>query len=43
MTYSSINDEEFKAIQAAAVPLPLMGLGALGMFALGFTRKKKAI
>lgn len=40
-TYSSIYDEEFKAIQAAAVPLPLMDLGALGLFALGFARKKK--
>jgi len=41
-TYSSINDEEFKAIQAAAVPLPLMGLGALGLLGLGFSRKKKS-
>jgi len=41
-TYSSINDEEFKTIQAAAaVPLPLMGLGALGLLGLGFSRKKK--
>lgn len=40
-SYSSINDEEFKTAQAAAVPLPLMGLGALGLFALGFARKKK--
>ncbi len=42
-SFSSLNDGEFRAIQAAAVPLPLMGLGAIGLLALGFTRKKKAI
>lgn len=42
-SFSSLNDAEFRAIQAAAVPLPLMGLGAIGLLALGFTRKKKAI